>query len=274
MSSISSDRRLTRFRSSNLGIVRHWSEVVFLEIQSEFQASLNKQKPSGVVLVRVLPSSRGEVIRGLDRAVKEMSLGERAVVHLRYDYAYGILCIGPAIPPKSTLIFRIQLLQINQKGALREVYRAFTNWKNRMRARVGLQLDPSADFMTQNWRKDARMSFSLPSTQSRDLDQWGDNAGFEDDDSKLDEFLLDEDPHTSHEKDEAQETEELEQAAQAIMQGRGRQFDMYKLRPDEQDEQQEETANQKPDASSPIRPDQLGFKTAAGIGAGAKRFFR
>jgi FKBP-type peptidyl-prolyl cis-trans isomerase len=205
-----------------------------------------------------------------------MSLGERAVVHLRYDYAYGILCIGPAIPPKSTLIFRIQLLQINQKGALRGVYRAFTNWKNRMRARVGLQLDPSADFMTQNWRKDARMSFSVPSMHSKDLDQWADDVSVEEDDSKLDDFLLGDSGdnlHAEHENEEATQGE-LDQAAQANVQKRGSQLDMYKLRGQEQTEQAQQEANQKPDASSPIRPDQLGFKTAAGIGAGAKRFFR
>jgi hypothetical protein len=72
----------------------------------------------GYVVVRLIPSTRGSVIVGLDEAVRRMSLGETSMILVRYDYAYGNFCVGAHIPPRANLIFKVQLLEINNLGRL------------------------------------------------------------------------------------------------------------------------------------------------------------
>jgi hypothetical protein len=64
--------------------------------------AVNQQAPNGIVakpdvqergqvVVRLLPATRGTVIRGLDEAVMHMSLGETATIKVRYIYSTHIL---------------------------------------------------------------------------------------------------------------------------------------------------------------------------------------
>jgi FK506-binding protein 1 len=55
----------------------------------------------------------GEVIKGWDQGVSQMSLGETALLKIRPEYGYGARGSPPDIPPNSTLIFQVELLQIN-----------------------------------------------------------------------------------------------------------------------------------------------------------------
>lgn len=55
----------------------------------------------------------GRVIKGWDAGVPTMSLGERAILTIGYDHAYGAGGNPPVIPPKATLIFDVELLKIN-----------------------------------------------------------------------------------------------------------------------------------------------------------------
>jgi FK506-binding protein 1 len=55
---------------------------------------------------------RGEVIKGLDEGIKKMSLGERAKLTCTPDYGYGKEGHPGVIPPDATLIFDIELLQL------------------------------------------------------------------------------------------------------------------------------------------------------------------
>lgn len=73
--------------------------------------------------MRLIPSTRGNVIVGLDEAVRRMSLGETSMVLVRYDHAYGNFCVGAHIPPRANLIFKVQLLQINHLGRWQLPYR-------------------------------------------------------------------------------------------------------------------------------------------------------
>ena len=61
---------------------------------------------------------KGEVIRGWDEGVMEMSLGEKAVLHITADYGYGSDGAGGGvIPPNADLDFEVELIQIGDAKA-------------------------------------------------------------------------------------------------------------------------------------------------------------
>ncbi|KAG0010174.1 FK506 binding protein proline rotamase rapamycin-binding protein [Entomortierella chlamydospora] len=55
----------------------------------------------------------GQLIKGWDEGVPEMSLGERAKLVITSDYGYGAHGVPGLIPPNATLIFDVELLKIN-----------------------------------------------------------------------------------------------------------------------------------------------------------------
>ncbi|GAA99646.1 hypothetical protein E5Q_06347 [Mixia osmundae IAM 14324] len=55
----------------------------------------------------------GQVIKGWDEGVPQLSLGEKAKLICTPDYAYGARGYPPVIPANSTLIFEVELLKIN-----------------------------------------------------------------------------------------------------------------------------------------------------------------
>jgi len=56
----------------------------------------------------------GQVIKGWDEAVPQLSLGEKALIVVTPDFGYGARGFPPVIPPNATLRFEVELLQINQ----------------------------------------------------------------------------------------------------------------------------------------------------------------
>ncbi|XP_054623153.1 uncharacterized protein LOC129176782 [Dunckerocampus dactyliophorus] len=54
----------------------------------------------------------GDVIRGWDEGVAQMSLGQTARLTCTPDYAYGSRGFPPVIPANATLIFEVELLGI------------------------------------------------------------------------------------------------------------------------------------------------------------------
>lgn len=54
----------------------------------------------------------GEVIQGWDESVPTMSLGEKAIVKITPDYAYGEDGVPPIIPSNATLVFEMELVGI------------------------------------------------------------------------------------------------------------------------------------------------------------------
>ncbi|KAI9351153.1 hypothetical protein DFJ73DRAFT_625049 [Zopfochytrium polystomum] len=56
----------------------------------------------------------GRVIRGWDEGVPQMSLGEKAMLRITWDYAYGERGYPGVIPPKADLNFEVELLKVGQ----------------------------------------------------------------------------------------------------------------------------------------------------------------
>ena len=59
------------------------------------------------------PVGVGRVIKGWDWACQKISLGERIKLTIEAEWAYGQNGAGGVIPPGATLVFDMQLLQIN-----------------------------------------------------------------------------------------------------------------------------------------------------------------
>jgi FK506-binding protein 1 len=53
---------------------------------------------------------QGEVIKGWDEGVAQMSVGQKANLTCTPDYGYGAKGAGGVIPPNATLIFEVELL--------------------------------------------------------------------------------------------------------------------------------------------------------------------
>jgi len=57
-----------------------------------------------------------QVIEGLNVAVSKMSLGEEVEATIPFPYAYGVAGYPPVVPPRATLIFRVELIQFSSQA--------------------------------------------------------------------------------------------------------------------------------------------------------------
>ncbi|KAG5835967.1 peptidyl-prolyl cis-trans isomerase FKBP1A-like [Anguilla rostrata] len=71
-----------------------------------FDSSRERNKPFSFKI------GKGDVIRGWDEGVQQMSVGQRAKLTCSPDYAYGSEGYAPIIPGNATLVFDVELLRI------------------------------------------------------------------------------------------------------------------------------------------------------------------
>ncbi|EZF43582.1 hypothetical protein H105_03038 [Trichophyton soudanense CBS 452.61] len=62
------------------------------------------------------PIGIGKVIRGWDEGVMNMTVGEKCILTISGDYAYGDRGFPGLIPPNSTLVFEVELKGISRRS--------------------------------------------------------------------------------------------------------------------------------------------------------------
>ena len=76
---------------------------------SEFDSSRSRGKTFKFTI------GQGQVIKGWDEGFASMTIGEKAILKVRYDYAYGESGSPPTIPSKADLFFDVELLGFKEK---------------------------------------------------------------------------------------------------------------------------------------------------------------
>ena len=77
----------------------------------KFDSSRDKKTPFDFTI------GHGSVIKGWDKGVLEMSLGELAELTISPDYGYGSKGAMGIIPPNATLTFEVELLKVGDVSA-------------------------------------------------------------------------------------------------------------------------------------------------------------
>ncbi|EKM76997.1 hypothetical protein AGABI1DRAFT_115445 [Agaricus bisporus var. burnettii JB137-S8] len=79
-----------------------------LKSGKKFDSSRDRNKPFETKI------GVGDVIKGWDEGVPQLSLGQKAKLTISSDYGYGSRGAGGgAIPPNADLVFEVELLAIN-----------------------------------------------------------------------------------------------------------------------------------------------------------------
>ena len=74
---------------------------------NKFDSSVDRGQPF------TFPVGQGRVIRGWDDGVAGMKVGGKRVLIIPPDMGYGARGAGDTIPPNSTLLFEVELLDLN-----------------------------------------------------------------------------------------------------------------------------------------------------------------
>ncbi|ORY83701.1 hypothetical protein BCR37DRAFT_402383 [Protomyces lactucae-debilis] len=82
-----------------------------LDDGSKFDSSRDRGQPFECTI------GVGQVIKGWDEGVPQMSIGEKAILNITHDFAYGERGFPPVIPARSNLKFDVELLKINGKSS-------------------------------------------------------------------------------------------------------------------------------------------------------------
>ena len=74
---------------------------------SKFDSSLDRNDPFGFVL------GAGMVIKGWEQGFSGMKIGGKRTLIIPADMGYGASGAGGVIPPNATLLFDVELLEVN-----------------------------------------------------------------------------------------------------------------------------------------------------------------
>lgn len=80
-----------------------------LDGKTVYDSSVRKGRPFTFKL------GNGEVIKGWDHGVAQMSLGQKAKLVCSPDFAYGAKGAAGVIPPNASLLFEVEVLKIQDK---------------------------------------------------------------------------------------------------------------------------------------------------------------
>ena len=78
-----------------------------LEDGTKFDSSVDRGTPFNFIL------GIGQVIEGWEKGMEGMKVGEKRKLTIQPEYAYGERGVPGVIPPNATLIFEVELLEIN-----------------------------------------------------------------------------------------------------------------------------------------------------------------
>jgi FKBP-type peptidyl-prolyl cis-trans isomerase len=70
----------------------------------QFDSSYDRGKPLDFIV------GIGQVIKGWDEGITQLKKGQKAVLTCPPDYAYGARGVPGVIPPNSTLVFEVELI--------------------------------------------------------------------------------------------------------------------------------------------------------------------
>lgn len=88
-------------------LAAHRKQAGTLTNGSKFDSSKDRGQPFKFTI------GVGQVIKGWDEGMMQMSVGQHAKLICTPDYAYGPRGMPPVIPPNSTLVFEVELLGVN-----------------------------------------------------------------------------------------------------------------------------------------------------------------
>ena len=76
------------------------------------RAPLSEQKKKKAQEPLVVKAGVGKLIAGWDAALLEMSVGEKVILTIPPEGAYGAKGMPPKIPPNATLVFEVELVAV------------------------------------------------------------------------------------------------------------------------------------------------------------------
>ena len=90
------------------------------------------KRVQGSMGCRFIYHTRGKVLRGIDVGVQQMSLGERATLSIRSDYAFDVVQPGPKIQQSSELEVVVDLISIADRSSWLTYFQRAVNGRYRI----------------------------------------------------------------------------------------------------------------------------------------------